>query len=850
MNASPPLIRAGLFIACLLPSTLRSEDTDNDGLNDLWQQRFGIPSFTGSADPDGDGRINLVESRNFSNPNKPDTNPLGIVMIRDLNPVDGLHDPWQAQFGITAAQKWDDPDGDGRTNFEESISKSDPFVADAPYSLLGTLTPAVERPGPDSFIARVPDSAQGRRYILEVSDTLLPGSWVTATMVSNGSPYQWGTGDELSGEALTGSSPRKFFRWKIDDPDSDSDFVPDWMEMQMGTQVNNADSDGDGDSDGYEWMEGTDANDAADGTKAKGYEKGLMEAPVTFLGYYKAATNRWYGGNLTQSDVQWSGSAPQSSGTEKYWGFSPRWSDKLGGLGYPDNSGGGAVPWRDYGSICVRAYTSIAVNEGGQAGYASVQYVQARLGSFPQMTSQPWDVTRNRLALVHDRNFSGSSPSYSQVQMLPMRIPKGANVSDPILMEPADEANKYKEHAILSPAVRDFDGAIDLNGRVDEVIEPWIMIPAGGTRQVQLDGGQGDGGHRWMYRFQGVIPVGLGVEGSAVRTQPNPYNTISLHSPAGETGFVGTIHAGVSRGDEGEAIYAENQPLMRCLALPEARLSVVVHPITLLAADGSVIAEPENCPTAPQLKAYLDTILKQQANLESDVTVLPPVALNWDVGVQVPGSDTSGADAATRLNQRLDVLDAPSNATDPRTGVEYIVSEDEKKMFGKSMEETKILTATPPDLSKEVNVYFVAAPGGLQHTHFYPPLHPLRRTPQHMHISEDGVLGYAGRALPSNGGVIWVYDFEYVPTMPSLGRPAHKWAILHEIVHYAGRVGHATDGGDPNKFTAENHQPNSDNERRVMTGRLGPKRATSPSKLIKFEWERLNRKLGPRGLNN
>lgn len=211
MKASPRL-RLSFFIACLLAATIRAADNDNDGLDDLWQQRFSIASFTGSEDPDGDGRINLVESRNFSNPNKPDGNPMGIVIIRDLNPVDGLHDPWQTQFGITAAQKWEDPDGDGRTNFEESVSKSHPFVADAPYSLVGTLTPAVERPGPDSFIARVPDSAQGRRYILEVSDTLLPGSWVTATMVGNGSPYQWGTGDELSGEALTGNAPRKFFR--------------------------------------------------------------------------------------------------------------------------------------------------------------------------------------------------------------------------------------------------------------------------------------------------------------------------------------------------------------------------------------------------------------------------------------------------------------------------------------------------------------------------------------------------------------------------------------------------------------------------------------------------------------
>lgn len=112
------------------------------------------------------------------------------------------------------------------------------------------------------------------------------------------------------------------------------------------------------------------------------------------------------------------------------------------------------------------------------------------------------------------------------------------------------------------------------------------------------------------------------------------------------------------------------------------------------------------------------------------------------------------------------------------------------------------------------------------------------------------VIGYAGKADPSNGGVLWVYDFTYMPSVPSLGTPTHSWAILHEIVHYVGRVGHATDDGLEKRTLSNNHQPNSDNESRVMTGFIGPKRAGSPKRLIKFEWERVNEKRGPNGMND
>lgn len=617
--------------------------------------------------------------------------------------------------------------------------------------------------------------------------------------------------------------------------------------MQLGTEVNNADSDGDGDSDGYEWMEGTDANDAGDGTRAARYESGLAEVPTRILSYFKSVSNQWYGGYAApDSYVSWSGSAG-GGGSERYPGYYPLWESRLGFMGYPPHSAGGQIPWQEHPYARVADAVG-SLHEGNKVGYVSLVYHQARVGSFPQLTPQPWVVRNHLLAFEASRPLGGTDFEYTNVSLRLMSIPQGSHFSGGIDLEPPVEMGTQNQAGVIKPEVTSLTQGIDPVGTLNGDTEPWIMVPAEGTKQVALGAGAGDAGLRWMYRFTGAIPVGSGVEGSAVRTAATFSHWITL-LPTMNQGE-GAIHAGIALGSAGTPVYAENEPLMRVLVLPKARLSVVVHPITLLAADGSVIAAPVNCPTAAQLKSYLDSILKEQANLESDVTVLPTVALNWDVGVQVPGSDTSGADAATRLNQRLDVLDEPGNFLDDHGHIVYAVSDAEKDMYGKSMEEDSILTASPVDMNGEVNVYFVAAPGGLQHTQFYPPRHPLRRGPKHMKVNEDGVLGYAGRALPGNGGVIWVYDFDYMPTMPSLGTPTHKWAILHEIVHYVGKVGHATDGGDPTKLTAINHQPNSDNERRVMTGRSGPKRATSPSKLIKFEWERLNRKLGPRGLIN
>ena len=57
----------------------RALDINGDGMDDIWQELYGIPPFDGRSDPDGDGLINLVESLSWSDPHDA---PLILARIR------------------------------------------------------------------------------------------------------------------------------------------------------------------------------------------------------------------------------------------------------------------------------------------------------------------------------------------------------------------------------------------------------------------------------------------------------------------------------------------------------------------------------------------------------------------------------------------------------------------------------------------------------------------------------------------------------------------------------------------------------------------------------------------------
>jgi hypothetical protein len=256
------------LLAALLALTTSAHaiDANGDGMDDVWQALYNIAPFTGVQDPDGDGRPNLVESMNWTNPNDaahPDAG-WGYVMMTDHN-GDKIDDGWAGRYfpqgmvfnALTdppatspANGIYSDPDGDGRTNLEESIVGSDPFVADVPWQRLGSPLPAT---GPGEFTLNFRSIVTGS-YVVQKSTDLI--NWNNA-----GSPF-WGDGLSKSITVNTGTAPSMFFRVLLQQTnggplDSDHDNLPDWYEINIfHTDPNNADTDGDGIPDGWEVANG------------------------------------------------------------------------------------------------------------------------------------------------------------------------------------------------------------------------------------------------------------------------------------------------------------------------------------------------------------------------------------------------------------------------------------------------------------------------------------------------------------------------------------------------------------------------------------------------------------------
>ena len=245
---------AALRFASLFPAIGMAADADGDGLDDAWQALWFIPAFDGANDYDGDGRINLVESINRSDPITTVDSGLGVVTITDVNPADGMDDHWQAVYSIASADALLDEDLDGRTAIEESIVFSNPHVADAPWQhppgSIGTTQPT-----PSSFTLTLPQTIPTQRYRLQTCTDMVGWVDVPGAIV-------WATGAPITDTVDTTGDTRRFFRYIVDAPDGDADALDDWAEvMVFQTSITNADTDGDGWSDGAEAAAGADPAD-------------------------------------------------------------------------------------------------------------------------------------------------------------------------------------------------------------------------------------------------------------------------------------------------------------------------------------------------------------------------------------------------------------------------------------------------------------------------------------------------------------------------------------------------------------------------------------------------------------
>lgn len=231
-----------------------SEDTDSDGMGDLWEVQTGLDPTSGAGDdgpdgdPDNDTLTNSQELQHGTNPTNADTDgdllpdsweiesgldplngvgengldgdpdsdglPNGDEYLNSTDPHhkdtdgDGMEDLWEVQTGLDPTSDAGDdgpegdPDGDGSPNFNEMIAGTDPQSAESVFTIV-----AIHAASPSVAISWT--TVESRHYTVLAADSLF-GPW---TPVAEGIA---GTGDLYDFVDVDGGSNiLRFYRVEV-----------------------------------------------------------------------------------------------------------------------------------------------------------------------------------------------------------------------------------------------------------------------------------------------------------------------------------------------------------------------------------------------------------------------------------------------------------------------------------------------------------------------------------------------------------------------------------------------------------------------------------------------------------
>jgi len=268
------------FAVCLLVGLLFGQpvfavfDDNGNGMSDVWERKYQIVDADPAQDADGDGQDNLTESRAGTDPKDAQS----VFEITRVEPMlSGMFLAWDSRAGMNYQVKssrdlmddeWvpegvmvpgqdgqttvvfesplddrrfyrvdvvedrfgpalralegmtHDTDGDGRSDVDEILSGFDPFDSQNNWK-----SPMIRF---GSGVRLAWPSEKGKHYQVQKRNTGSEEGWM-----DEGGFYP-GTGGEIVAVIINDDGPRKEYRVRVMDVDTDQDGLSDWEELQTG----------------------------------------------------------------------------------------------------------------------------------------------------------------------------------------------------------------------------------------------------------------------------------------------------------------------------------------------------------------------------------------------------------------------------------------------------------------------------------------------------------------------------------------------------------------------------------------------------------------------------------------